>query len=163
MSIVGLQNAGKSTLVNTFATGKFDEDTIPTIGFNQRQIKKGKLQMKLWDLGGQPRFRESWEKYCRDADVVIFVIDSADISNIDIAKTQLHQLISWPSLDGIPLLLLGNKNDLDTALSVEELIKQFELQTIKDRKVACYSISAKNQNNIDNVMKWLTDIPIRKK
>ena len=34
MSIVGLQNAGKSTLVNTFATGKFDEDTIPTIGFN---------------------------------------------------------------------------------------------------------------------------------
>jgi len=34
ISIIGLQNAGKSTLVNTLATGKFDEDTIPTIGFN---------------------------------------------------------------------------------------------------------------------------------
>jgi GTPase SAR1 family protein len=36
ISIVGLQNAGKTTLVNTMATGKFDEDTIPTIGLNHR-------------------------------------------------------------------------------------------------------------------------------
>lgn len=34
--------------------------------------------MKLWDLGGQNRFRESWEKYCRDSDVIIFVVDSFD-------------------------------------------------------------------------------------
>lgn len=52
LSIVGLQNAGKTTLVNTMATGKFDEDTIPTIGLNHRQVTKGKIQMKLWDLGG---------------------------------------------------------------------------------------------------------------
>ena len=52
LSIVGLQNAGKTTLVNTIATGKFEEDTIPTIGFNHRSLKKGKIQMKLWDLGG---------------------------------------------------------------------------------------------------------------
>ena len=43
--------------------------------------------MKLWDLGGQPRFRESWEKYCRDADVIIFVVDAADLGNIDISRT----------------------------------------------------------------------------
>jgi GTPase SAR1 family protein len=36
ISIVGLQNAGKSTLVNSLATGSFEEDTIPTIGFNHR-------------------------------------------------------------------------------------------------------------------------------
>lgn len=52
IALVGLQNAGKSTLVNTMATGKFDEDTIPTIGFNYRSIKKGRVSMKLWDLGG---------------------------------------------------------------------------------------------------------------
>lgn len=34
--------------------------------------------MKLWDLGGQTRFRESWEKFCRDSDVIIFVVDSYD-------------------------------------------------------------------------------------
>lgn len=42
ISIVGLQNAGKSTLVNSLATGAFEEDTIPTIGFNHRELKKGK-------------------------------------------------------------------------------------------------------------------------
>jgi ADP-ribosylation factor-like protein 8 len=51
ISIVGLQNAGKSTFVNVLANYKFDEDTIPTIGFNFRTIKKGKVSFKLWDLG----------------------------------------------------------------------------------------------------------------
>ena len=59
--------------------------------------------MKLWDLGGQPRFRESWEKYCRNADAVVFVVDASDFGNLDIARTQLHQLMSWPSLEGFYL------------------------------------------------------------
>ncbi len=57
----------------------------------------GKVSMKLWDLGGQTRFRESWEKFCRDSDVIIFVVDSYDQSNslfipanIDLARAQLH-------------------------------------------------------------------------
>jgi ADP-ribosylation factor-like protein 8 len=41
-------------------------------------MKKGKVALKLWDLGGQPRFRDSWEKYCRNADAIIFVIDASD-------------------------------------------------------------------------------------
>jgi GTPase SAR1 family protein len=53
-------------------------------------MKKGKVSLKLWDLGGQPRFRDSWEKYCRSADAIIFVIDASDGGNIDIAKSQLH-------------------------------------------------------------------------
>lgn len=87
IALVGLQNAGKSTLVNTIATGKFEEDTIPTIGFNYRTLKKGKVSMVLWDLGGQGRFREQWEKYCRSADVIIFVVDAQDQGNIDVART----------------------------------------------------------------------------
>jgi GTPase SAR1 family protein len=52
IALVGLQNAGKTTLVNTMATGKFEEDTIPTIGFNFRSVKKGRVAMKVWDVGG---------------------------------------------------------------------------------------------------------------
>lgn len=161
LAIVGLQNVGKTTLVNTMSTGKFDEDTIPTIGFNFRTLKKGKVSLKLWDLGGQPRFRESWEKYCRNADVIIFVVDSSDFGNIDTAKTQIHQLLSWPTLYGIPLLVLGNKNDIKGSLSAEELIMQLDLKVLQDRKVACYSISAKNNVNIDQVLNWLSDVPKR--
>jgi len=51
LAILGIQNAGKTTLVNVMANNKFDEDTIPTIGFNFRKLKKGKVEFKLWDLG----------------------------------------------------------------------------------------------------------------
>lgn len=41
IAIVGLQNAGKTTLVKSLIDGTFEEDTIPTIGFNQHEVKKG--------------------------------------------------------------------------------------------------------------------------
>ena len=122
LAIVGLQNAGKTTLTNTLTTGTFDEDTIPTIGFNYRRLRKGKVSLNVWDLGGQARFRDSWEKYCRQSDVIVFVIDSVDLKVMDEARENLHQLLDWPSLEGIPLLILGNKNDIDGALTEEELI-----------------------------------------
>ena len=84
----------------------------------------------MWDLGGQERFRESWEKYCRQSDVILFVIDSIDLSVMEEARTNLHQLLEWPSLEGIPLLILGNKNDVDGALTEEELIEELQLRRI---------------------------------
>ena len=66
--------------------------------------------------------------------------------------------MSWESVEEIPLLLLGNKNDLEGCLSEQQLIDQFELKNIKDRKVACYSISAKNMTNLDVVLKWLCNL-----
>jgi small GTP-binding protein len=167
IAIVGLQNSGKSTFVQAIGMDNYDEekmeDTIPTIGFNNRQLKKGKVNLNLWDLGGQPRYRESWEKFCRTADVIIYVVDAADVGNLDITKVQLHQLLSWPSLKEIPLLLLGNKNDLKGALTEEQLIDNLDLKQIKARKVACYSISAKYCKNIEICLKWLTNLPKKKK
>ena len=71
LTLVGLQNAGKTTLVNVIATGGFSEDMIPTVGFNMRKVSKGKLTIKLWDLGGQPRFRSMWERYCRGVHAIV--------------------------------------------------------------------------------------------
>lgn len=68
-------------------------------------------------------------------------------------------MISWPSLAGIPLLVLGNKNDLDGALTEEELIEELNLRIVTDRKIACFSISAKDMVNIDITIKWLTALP----
>jgi small GTP-binding protein len=71
LTLVGLQNAGKSTLVNVIANGSFSEDLIPTVGFNMRKVTKGKVTIKLWDLGGQPRFRSMWERYCRGVQAIV--------------------------------------------------------------------------------------------
>ncbi|CAO3588111.1 unnamed protein product [Absidia cylindrospora] len=155
LTLVGLQNSGKTTLVNVMASGQFMEDTIPTVGFNMRKVTKGNVTMKLWDIGGQPRFRSMWERYCRGVNAIVFVVDAADHSKLEAAKTELKALLEKPQLANIPMLVLGNKNDLEDALSVKELIDVLNLQTISNREVSCYSISAKNQVNIDITLQWL--------
>ena len=155
LTLVGLQNSGKTTLVNVVATGGFSEDMIPTVGFNMRKVTKGKVTIKLWDLGGQPRFRSMWERYCRGVSAIVYVVDSADAENIAVSKTELHDLISKPALEKIPLLVLGNKNDLPESLGVDELIEKLNLKALVDREVCCYSISAKNSVNIDITIDWL--------
>ena len=52
LSLIGLQNAGKTSLVNVIASGAFHEDMIPTVGFNMRKVTRGAVTIKLWDLGG---------------------------------------------------------------------------------------------------------------
>eukprot|EP00192_Tetraselmis_astigmatica_P019906 CAMPEP_0117681878 /NCGR_PEP_ID=MMETSP0804-20121206/19268_1 /TAXON_ID=1074897 /ORGANISM="Tetraselmis astigmatica, Strain CCMP880" /LENGTH=190 /DNA_ID=CAMNT_0005491767 /DNA_START=145 /DNA_END=717 /DNA_ORIENTATION=+ len=156
LSLIGLQNAGKTSLVNVIATGAFHEDMLPTVGFNMRKVTRGSVTIKLWDLGGQPRFRSMWERYCRGVQAIVFVVDAADMDNLDAAKNELKELLTKPSLSGIPLLVLGNKNDLEEALSANELIDRLELKAYKDREVCIYSISCKQQANIDKVLDWLT-------
>ena len=38
-----------------------------------RKIMKGNVTIKLWDVGGQPRFRSMWERYCRGASAIVYV------------------------------------------------------------------------------------------
>ncbi|KAK6125263.1 hypothetical protein DH2020_041007 [Rehmannia glutinosa] len=113
LSLIGLQNAGKTSLVNVVA-----------VGFNMRKVTKGNVTIKLWDLGGQPRFRSMWERYCRAVSAIVYVVDAADHDNISISKSELHDLLSKPSLSGIPLLVLGNKIDKPQALSKQALTDQ---------------------------------------
>ncbi|KAL4527423.1 hypothetical protein Ndes2526B_g08888 [Nannochloris sp. 'desiccata'] len=157
ISLIGLQNAGKTSLVNALSSGSFQEDMIPTVGFNMRKVTKGGVTIKIWDLGGQARFRSMWERYARGVQAIVFVVDAADLDGIDAARQELHDLLSKPSLAGIPLLVLGNKNDLSEALSGSELISQLDLRApgLRDREVCLYSISCKRQKNIDVTLEWL--------
>lgn len=43
------------------------------VGFNMKKVTKGNVTIKLWDLGGQPRFRSMWERYCRAVSAIVYV------------------------------------------------------------------------------------------
>ncbi|KAF3017539.1 ADP-ribosylation factor-like protein 8B [Neopestalotiopsis sp. 37M] len=155
VTMIGLQNAGKTSLLRVLAGGEFTIDSIPTVGFNMKKVTRGHVTLKCWDLGGQPRFRPMWERYCRGVDAIVFIVDIADIQVLGQAKDELHALMSHPSLEGIPLLVLGNKSDLPDKLSVDELIDALSLKSIGNREVSCYGISAKEETNLDAVVQWL--------
>ncbi|VDL89810.1 unnamed protein product [Schistocephalus solidus] len=153
LTLVGLQYAGKTTFVNVIACGQFCEDMIPTVGFNMRKITKGKVTIKIWDIGGQPRFRSMWERYCRGVNAIIYMVDAADRDKLEASRNELHTLLDKSQLTGIPVLVLGNKRDLPGALTEVELIEALNLNTITDREICCYSISCKEQENIAHA--WL--------
>lgn len=158
LTILGLQNAGKTTLVNLISTGDFTDDRIPTVGFNMRRVQKGGVTLKMWDLGGQARFRTMWERYCRGVSAVVFVIDAADEDRFETARVELQDILSRQALDGIPVLVLANKSDLPGAVKdIPEIIDIFGLKDINNHEVSVYSISAKNSVNIDVTLQWLID------
>lgn len=85
---------------------------IPTVGFNMRKLRCGGVSVKTWDVGGQERFRGTWERYCRGMHCVVFVVDAAAPETFETARNELHGLLKRETLRGIPLLVLGNKSDL---------------------------------------------------
>ncbi|XP_034705788.1 ADP-ribosylation factor-like protein 8c isoform X2 [Vitis riparia] len=144
LSLIGLQNAGKTSLLNAIA-----------VGFNMRKVTKGNVIIKVWDLGGQQRFRTMWERYCRGVSAILYVVDAADRDSVPISRSELHSLLTKPSLTGIPLLVVGNKIDRSEALSEQSLVGQLDLKSITGREVGCYMISCKDSVNIDLVIDWL--------
>lgn len=155
IAVLGISNAGKSTLVNLISRGEFSEDMVPTIGFNMRKFKKGSVSIKMWDLGGQDQYRQMWERYCLGMQAIVFVVDSTDASKFDTAREELRALMAKPRLGHIPLLVLCNKNDLSNARPKEEILAHLDLVGIKGREVATYSISCKDSVNIDVTLQWL--------
>ncbi|XP_038635930.1 ADP-ribosylation factor-like protein 8B-A isoform X1 [Scyliorhinus canicula] len=149
LTLVGLQYSGKTTFVNVIASGQFTEDMIPTVGFNMRKLTKGNVTIKIWDIGGQPRFRSMWERYCRGVNAIVYMVDAADFEKIEASKNELHNLLDKPQLQGIPVLVLGNKRDLPNALDEKQLIEKMNLSAIQDREICCYSVSCKEKDNID--------------
>ena len=84
-----------------------------------------------------------------------FIVDSADKEALPVAKEELHILLEKPAMDGIPLLVLGNKSDLEGHAPVDELIAALNLKSVTHREVSCYGISAKEETNLDAVLQWL--------
>ncbi|KAL9613594.1 MAG: hypothetical protein Q9167_001876 [Letrouitia subvulpina] len=173
ITMIGLQNAGKTSLLRVLAGGEFTIDSIPTVGFNMKRVQRGHVTLKCWDLGGQPRFRSMWERYCRGVNAIVYawsnhprrsshtdqifryIVDAADQKALPIAREELHALLDKPVLEGIPLLVLGNKSDLPEKLSVDDLIEALNLKKVSHREVSCYGISAKEETNLDAVLQWL--------
>ncbi|KAF0689144.1 Aste57867_19416 [Aphanomyces stellatus] len=149
-----LDDAGKTTLLNVMAMGH-PVETCPTIGLNVKLVKKGGVQMKCWDIGGQAQYRSEWGRYTRGCDVIIYVVDANAFDQISLARKELHRLLEDRELATTPLLVLANKIDLEPHISEPELIRELNLDYIVDNPWLVIPISALRLVNIDQVIQWL--------
>lgn len=154
-AIVGLANAGKSTLLNVLADGSSVE-TAPTIGLDVKFVKKNNVSIKAWDLGGQKDFRSEWARYAADCQVILFVVDAAAPEQVPEARQELHRLLEHRPLADKPICVVANKMDLQQVLNEEELIKSLNLDYIMNPWIVIPA-SAKMNTNIDAVLQWLVE------
>lgn len=56
---LGLDAAGKTTILYKLKIGDVIA-SLPTIGFNVETVEYKKLQMQVWDVGGQTKIRPLW-------------------------------------------------------------------------------------------------------
>eukprot|EP00911_Craspedida_sp_UC1_P002618 UC1_evm5s1935 len=118
--VLGLDNAGKTTILKKMA----DEDVshiTPTAGFNVKAVQSGAFKLNMWDIGGQRRIRPYWKNYYEGTDVLIYVIDSADRGRFEETGEELAELLEEDKLEGCPLLVFANKQDLSSAAPAAEI------------------------------------------
>ncbi len=97
--VVGLDNAGKTTLIDLLAGKKLSEviNQSPTTMVNQVNIPSQDVNLVAWDFGGQVQHREAYlqnpEEYFIGLDLVLFVIDMQDTARYDEAMGYFSQLL----------------------------------------------------------------------
>ncbi|XP_026552487.1 ADP-ribosylation factor-like protein 10 isoform X1 [Pseudonaja textilis] len=139
--VLGLDGAGKSTILHYVCSPEAKKHIAPTQGFNSVQLQASGLQVNLLEVGGSQNLRFYWNQYLSKAHILVFVVDSADGPRLHIARQQLHYLLAEdPQL---PLIILANKQDKNDALSVAELQEELALHNLdRQRKFFLLPTSA---------------------
>eukprot|EP00877_Chromochloris_zofingiensis_P005023 jgi/Chrzof1/14521/Cz09g05260.t1 len=137
--MVGLDNAGKTTIVKRL-NGEDITTISPTLGFNIKTMQYKGYKLNIWDVGGQKTLRPYWRNYYEKTDGLIWVIDSADLARLHDCKAELHNLLKEERLFGATLLILANKQDIPSALTLQQILEALDLGNITKRHwriVAC--------------------------
>ena len=74
------------------------------------------------------------------------------------ANQALLEIINNEELKNIPLLIFGNKQDLNEATSSNKLIEFLEMEKIKNNKSFLQDSSALNGRGIKEGFDWLSNI-----
>jgi GTPase SAR1 family protein len=95
IALIGDSGVGKTTLVSVLATGCFESSPIysPTYGcaiqiLQNTHESQGQYFIELWDLGGNPRYKEGRPLCYDDCDGYIFLWDSS-------SEITYHSLQTW--------------------------------------------------------------------
>lgn len=162
--VVGDGGVGKTALTLRFSKGFFTEDYKMTIGvdFHVKTISvdadEGLIRAKLqiWDTGGQERFSSIRPMYYRGALGALLIFDLTSISSFEHLPQWIEEVRANVQTD-IPLLLVGNKNDLidQRAITLEE-INEFT----RDFNLYYMETSAKTGDNVGDCFSVLACLMI---
>ena len=132
--LIGLDGAGKTTVLRQLISRGAAPETLPTIGFTVQELVLDGLPLTVFDVGGQEKIRELWSQYCRAADGLVLVVDSGDPARFIDVRTELVKLLHGTAhLSHASVLVLANKQDQPQALSPTDLAARLRLHEMEQR------------------------------
>jgi len=159
---IGNCGVGKTSILQRFIDGTFNEDLMPTLGMNNKikinTLKNGKkIILKLFDTAGEEKYRSLSKSFFKNVDGVLFVYALNDKNSFDNIKHWIKTFIdNHNGKKDIPLYLIENKNDLEKEVD-KELVNDFLLENINFK---FKSISAKlnKDNSINELFQEISEI-----
>nr|QXF29054.1 ArlX3 [Gefionella okellyi] len=130
IALFGLDGSGKTALLHHLATNKCTSPAPTDTPSAVTTSLPGGQGLNVRDVPGHYRFRTQWLQHLRNCTGVLFVVDSTDSLRLPVAQAELHKLATSGKLSGQPLVIAANKQDLPTAMSVEELSTALELHAL---------------------------------
>lgn len=113
--VLGDAGVGKTSVIQRFIAGSFEEWTKATIGasFASKTVPVaagGNVKLSIWDTAGQEQFQSMAPIYYRNANAALLVFDLLGMESFKKAQFWIDQLIaSGPP--GVKIAIVGNKVD----------------------------------------------------
>jgi Ras-related protein Rab-11B len=162
--VCGAGGVGKTTLLYRYIHRTFVDNLKLTVGVQfhtQQLIRQGmRLNLVLWDLGGQERFRFVQGDYVKGAAAAFILFDLSDPSTLENARDEWIPMIRQFTSPSIPIVLVGTKmdkvgeNDLRLTSALAEHIA-------KKHSLCGFSATSSKWNvNIDETILYMVDVLI---
>ncbi|NXX13118.1 ARL16 protein, partial [Podargus strigoides] len=99
-----------------------------------------------------------WPSYYGECSALLFVVDSANPTQVSSSCVQLLSVLSAAQLASVPVLLLFNKIDLPCYMSLVEMKSLFRMQDIiscATQPITMLETSARDGTGLADVLQWL--------
>ncbi|XP_063963628.1 uncharacterized protein LOC129273347 isoform X1 [Lytechinus pictus] len=154
--VLGLDGAGKSSLLKCLSHQEGDGKLEPTEGFNVMCIQGKNTTLNVWEVGGTKNVRSYWDNFLQGTELLVFVVDSADEVRFPEAKEELHKLLKDGRLEKVPLLVVANKQDLPGAKKGGDFLASLDLVLpLKSRDVHLLEVSSSAEKKSANMSEVL--------
>lgn len=161
--IVGDHEVGKSSIIRRFVEKKFSEDYRATIGLNVLthtfEFFGNEIGVTLFDVGAQKFFRRFRKIYYSGAQAAFIVFDLSNRDSFNNVLNWYQELKEFTSNEEIPIVLVGNKSDLNEERQVfyQEGVKQANGLSEKEIiKLSYIETSALTGENIEDAFNLIS-------
>jgi len=158
--LLGLDNAGKTTLLHRLRTGGVRSFPPTDRPYQTEKFICQGITFQAWDLGGHEAVRHLWQDYVCECKAVLFLVDASDIERMEEVSYELDSLIEEGVLQDLPVALVFNKCDLPTALPSTEILKTLNYDTLSsvqgEDKMKAFRISVLKGEGHQDVFRWVS-------